>query len=173
VGFKAIKRPSPLNVTPRREAAELGETIMGTKTFVQKSAKLSRLLAAFGLACAFIACATTFITPAHAETIDLMCRLTPSQAAAMVEMGYPDSAARVFNVSIDTSASAVIYAGFGTIPAKSFQAKITNEFVTWTIPGYFKDSKPSSGSFDRNTNVLTTFNSEGDSNGMWNCTKGR
>src|SRR5271168_1388326 len=77
---------------------------------------------------------------AHAATITLACKPTPSEASAFVQMGYPDNAKQVVFVKIDTAKRTAgdweTYPGQNnppTQPDKYYKAKVTKTSVTWKL----------------------------------------
>lgn len=113
---------------------------------------------------------------AHAATITLACKPTPSEASAFAQIGYPDNAKQVVFVKIDTvkrrAGDWETYPGQDnppTQPDKYYKAKVTKTLVRWALP---VDKHTGIGgairSLDLGSNVLDTIDPEGKSF-YWDC----
>jgi hypothetical protein len=109
--------------------------------------------------------------PAHAQTVELTCGLTPSEQQAFVTMGYPGNAQQVMHLSVDTHARKVTVwetsPEFPNVNKSIHNAKFAGTTAAWTI-GDVKDGPQAHGSVDSSTNVLTTVDPSGDAT-QWNC----
>jgi hypothetical protein len=111
--------------------------------------------------------------PAHADTTALVCSMSSEGQAEMVQQGYPDSAATVMHVTIDTSAQTAT--DWTTNPNTSFPprpvvypASFSGSQVRWSTPPDPDDGSRAVRELDRSTNVLNTIDPDGHST-LWNC----
>jgi hypothetical protein len=131
-----------------------------------RTAAVSMLLGAIASVC--------LVRPAIAETTNFSCMMTASEAADFIKMGYTDNPKQVVYISPDLSASTVLVwesaPGFpkSRSDGTTYPATITSDLVTWEIPAD-EYSAAAKRSFDRHTNLLTTFDPTGEPF-YWNCT---
>jgi hypothetical protein len=111
--------------------------------------------------------------PAHAGTTELTCPMSQEDQAVMVQAGYPDSAATVMHVRIDTDAhTATDWATYPgeTDPPKpvTYAATFKGTVVMWSTPPDPDDGSVAVRSLDESANILITLDPQGHST-HWNC----